>query len=245
MKRLYVLILGLLLLIPLQGQILRYSNYTAPAPPAEEYPSVLDDGHTVGFYISSTGVTKDGSDYVSLWADQSLAGNDLVNSTGGEQPLWSSNGITFDGTNDILYKTFNYAQPGTIYMVIQWLTFNAYDRILSDGAGEFYFRMNNGTPELNMYSGTAMGSNTDLAEDTWGIITLVVSNTNSKIQINEGTPVTGTTGTNNISSNTLFLGGSGAYAHFQIKELIFRDIDDTSDNELLVINYLNGKYTIY
>ncbi len=37
MKKLLLLISGLLLFFSVEGQILRYSNYTAPAPPSEDY----------------------------------------------------------------------------------------------------------------------------------------------------------------------------------------------------------------
>jgi hypothetical protein len=45
MKRIYSILIGLLLLLPLQGQILIHSNYTLPAPPVSyysEYDTVYD-----------------------------------------------------------------------------------------------------------------------------------------------------------------------------------------------------------
>ena len=39
-------------------------------------------------YRSDLGVTKDGGDLVSNWADQSGNGDDLVQATGTNQPLW-------------------------------------------------------------------------------------------------------------------------------------------------------------
>lgn len=54
------------------------------------------------------GVTKDGSNYVSVWADQSLNGKDATQSTGDYQPLWVDailNGkpvLRFDGSDDYL-----------------------------------------------------------------------------------------------------------------------------------------------
>jgi hypothetical protein len=55
---------------------------------------------------ADAGVTKDGADVVSTWADQSGSGNDLVQATAGRRPVWHDalvNGrpmLRFDGTDD-------------------------------------------------------------------------------------------------------------------------------------------------
>lgn len=52
------------------------------------------------------GITKDGSNYVSLWADQSGNGNDFSQNTGSAQGLWLPNQVNgkpalrLDGSND-------------------------------------------------------------------------------------------------------------------------------------------------
>lgn len=57
-----------------------------------------------GWWQADAGITKDGSDLVSNWADQSGNGRDLVQATGANQPTWidaQQNGlpsIDFDGT---------------------------------------------------------------------------------------------------------------------------------------------------
>ena len=59
---------------------------------------------------ASNGITKDGSDYVSAWADYEGA-NTLTQGTGASQPKWvnaSLNGypiVRFDGINDSIAKT--------------------------------------------------------------------------------------------------------------------------------------------
>ena len=47
-------------------------------------------------------ITKDGSDYVSAWADKSGKGFNVAQGTGSAQPLWASNTISFDGSSDFL-----------------------------------------------------------------------------------------------------------------------------------------------
>lgn len=57
---------------------------------------------------ADVGITKDGSNFVSAWADQSGSGNNFAQATGANQPIYSAsvqNGlpvITFDGVNDFL-----------------------------------------------------------------------------------------------------------------------------------------------
>ena len=71
---------------------------------------------------ADAGITKDGSDYVSVWADQSGNGNDAVQATGASQPLWVDgqlNGepvLRFDGSND--FMSFNeVANIRTIFII--------------------------------------------------------------------------------------------------------------------------------
>ena len=57
---------------------------------------------------ADTGITKDGSNYINAWNDQSGNGNNAEQATAGQRPLFSSNGsngrptVLFDGTNDFL-----------------------------------------------------------------------------------------------------------------------------------------------
>lgn len=54
------------------------------------------------------GISKDGSDKVNIWSDQSGAWNDMVQTDTGRQPLWNDDGLNghetleFDGSNDTL-----------------------------------------------------------------------------------------------------------------------------------------------
>jgi hypothetical protein len=68
------------------------------------------------------GITKDGSDLVSKWADQSGNDNDLLQATGTNQPIINANGILFDGVDNFMKAvSFTLIQPEFIYMVFKSL----------------------------------------------------------------------------------------------------------------------------
>lgn len=75
---------------------------------------------------ADTGVTKDGSNKVSAWADQSGNGSDAVQTGAAAQPTWVENGINgravlrFDGTDDVLIGSNNGYNPsgGDFTMIV-------------------------------------------------------------------------------------------------------------------------------
>ena len=86
-------------------------------------------------YRADLGVTKDGSDKVSQWDDQSGNARHLAMATAAYQPLWVASGINslntinFDGTDDTLsIASLSQAQPIHIFMVFvqdTWADLNA------------------------------------------------------------------------------------------------------------------------
>ena len=93
--------------------------------------------NTIGWYVagdgSATYVTKDGSDFVSVWKDLSGATHPLLQASGTKQPKWEADGILFDGSDNDLKATFTYNQPAFIYFVIKQVTWTSTDRFM-DGA---------------------------------------------------------------------------------------------------------------
>lgn len=68
------------------------------------------DQHLRVHLDSDSGITKDGGDLVSNWADQGINGNDVVQATGTNQPLWvdavinSRPVVRFDGVDNYLSR---------------------------------------------------------------------------------------------------------------------------------------------
>ena len=81
---------------------------------------------------ADTGITKDGSDLVSNWADQSGNSNDVAQPTATNQPLWVDsvqNGlpiIRFDGVDNFMWRnTFTsgtLTAPNTIFVVCKFIS---------------------------------------------------------------------------------------------------------------------------
>lgn len=79
---------------------------------------------------ADAGITKDGSNLVSAWADQSGQGNNFSQSTGGAKPLYTAsaqNGlpaIVFDGSSDYMTSAAFTLGPWTCFAVCSnnWAT---------------------------------------------------------------------------------------------------------------------------
>ena len=92
--------------------------------PTGEDPAIpiINDGSTVAWFLSDepTTITLDVADRVSRWNDYLGSGHDLIQGVGADQPLWSANGILFDGVTEYMKTApFAYVQPEMIYMVIK------------------------------------------------------------------------------------------------------------------------------
>lgn len=77
------------------------------------------------------GITKDGSDKVSAWADQSGAGNNVTQATGTKQPTWVAGALggqaalSFDGGDVLASAPSNWAAYSTISMAMVFVKDNA------------------------------------------------------------------------------------------------------------------------
>lgn len=199
------------------------------------------------------GITKDGSNKVSAWADQSGNGNHASQATGDKQPLWvdaARNGnavIRFDGVDDRLTTVaFACAQPLTILALVRQIAWTAGDRIW-DGLPQDRALLGQvtATPTLKMYAGTAfVADNTDLAVGTYGVISQVYNGAASAQRINSGTDTTGNPGATGIT-NGLSIGAHGAdsaWANCDIGELVVYSGALSAANRSACEMYLLGRY---
>ena len=211
---------------------------------AAGYPSVLNDGNTVGFYDYLLGVTKDGSNLVSAW-NSIIGANHLLQATGTNQPLWTTDGVLFDGIDNFMKcVAFTWNQPEFIYMVVKQVTWTA-DRYILDGnllnSGLVFQKAT--TPGLKAYAGTLSDQNNNLVVNTLGIVRVLFNGAGSKLQVNATAATTGNFGANNMGGFTLGAsGGNISWGNIQVKEIINRKVADAAGDEAAIYAYLKAKY---
>jgi len=234
-------------LIKLNNKLISFSGKLLSVP-----DNVIYDGNTVAWYDSTdlSTITKDGSDYVSLWKDKLNSGHDLIQLTGTSQPKWFNNdGILFDGTNDFMKtNTFTLIQPTFIYMVTNVHTPRYYDYFF-DG-----YLNNTGTMlslddglQYYCFAGSPSGFYSDMIYNSYCIIRVKFNNTNSKVTINNLPNHNFNSGTNNMNGFTLSGMGQSHWSNLSIqnvKEIILRKVVDTTENETIIYNYLKNKYNL-
>jgi hypothetical protein len=101
------------------------------------------------------------------------------------------------------------------------------------------------SPGIAAYAGAASATINDLSLNTFGIARIVFNGANSKLIINNNTPITGNFGTSSMAGFTLGTGGGGNItlnANIQVKEIILRNVVDSPVNETNIYNYLSNKY---
>jgi len=212
----------------------------ASAPPS----FIASDGYTKGWYIADeTDDITMTNNYVSLWEDHLGGGENLSQGDGGSQPLWSTSGITFDGVDDELMNSdFALNQPIFIYVVMNQLASSANSRILLFRTAPYGFV---GQSNQSGILSITMNGYDNYIEPTTaigevGIYRIYLNGASSKFIYNNGTPVTGSVGTNAMVQ--LALGHGGLPSNVRFLEIIVRQVSESSNDETAIYNYLADKY---
>ena len=206
--------------------------------------------NTVGWYAhgdgSATYVTKDGSDFVSVWKDLSGANHPLNQATGTKQPKWEVDGILFDGNNDEMLATgFGVsAEAVTVYAILKQITWSDEDTFW-DSQENTGFRLHQrvSSPKIRYQGpGTVNYEVIDLTLDTFSLIVCKVAGVNSLLSVNNNV-VSGNFGLPTF--NGLWLGRiwtAGANIHAKFAEIIIRKAEDDATTINSIKSYLGIKY---
>ena len=214
-------------------------------------PALLSDGNTPKWFVHLVNITKDGSDFVSIWDNKSgingIIPGALLQASGSAQPECKVDGVEFDGFEEFMKcVAFTLIQPTMIYIVFKQVTWTSSDSILDGNTASSGLLYQTGTsPEMIAGAGGFSPPQDNLPLDTFGIVRVLFNGVSSKIIVNETTPITGNFGANNMSGFTLGARGSDShYSNILVPEVFIRKIVDTAPNEQIIYNYLADKYSI-
>lgn len=211
-------------------------------------PPILNDGNTVAWFDANESyVIKDGSDFVSQMTDRSGNDNHLLQATPTNRPLWSADGVLFNGTDNFMKTApFTLVRPEFIYFVFKQVAWTNGDYMFDGNiANTGVLAQAPSSPDLRLYAGVALDGAT-FTLNTFGIARILFNGAPSKIQINESAEVNGDTGTGNMGGFTLGSSGAGLaqYSNIEVKEVIIRNIADTTPNQQLIYDYLKARHSL-
>jgi hypothetical protein len=194
---------------------------SAAAPAGTTPPTIVTSAPCQAWWRGDLGITIGTG--VSAWADQSGNGRDLVQATGGAQPVYNASDfvfgaqstLTFDGVNDILIGAFGLPAAGTTpafiwYVMSQQSWVNG--RNLSAGAtpASHHLFQNTPSPNVSQYNGV-ITNNTLWALNSVARIENYFSNSAADyLKIVGTTTNSGVSAGNTAPCSQFCLGGTGA-----------------------------------
>lgn len=205
-----------------------------------------DLSNLAAWYRFGQGIAVTGAG-VSQWDDASGNGRHLLQGTDANRPpLQGDNTILFDGAGDFLQTGAFVISTCTIYTLFRQVTWTSNDYV-HDGRSSntaVLAQTNAGaSPQIRVQnSGGVLSSSSDLAVGTYGAVAAVFDGASSVMQVNNNTPITGTTNTLAMGGFTLGAvgAGSGSYGNIQVKEVIIYSAAHDAATRAQVIAYLNA-----
>jgi hypothetical protein len=205
---------------------------------------------------SDLGITKDGSDFVSNWADQSGNGRDFAEAT--NKPLWVDslvNGeaaVRFDGSNDLLTaSSWSQALPVHVFLVVNQKTWVSEDGVWGGTAtsGQRLFQFS-ATPGLKTNAGTASTAAVSLATGTFGLVySYHNSSSENWIALNDGAESANTADIGTTAPGGFRLGvgygGSAGFSNIEIAEFMVTSAEVTGADLTNLKTYINSRYSLW
>ena len=196
-----------------------------------------------------TTIVKDVSNYVEQWNDKSGLSNNITAPLATNEPLFSTDGIIFDGTNDIMSCVFSstYSQPVTVYIVIKQRSTEIVSYYLdaTTQTGNWYvFRRTTGD-NLNLYAGVSV--NTYVKAGIFDKTLFKIEYNGSSTEIFENGVSKGVvnTGTNTINSIVVGAEQTGAfYSDVNYYEILYVEGILTTEVDAELNSYFKKKYNL-
>ena len=237
--------------------------------PDNEYLDIEGMKQTTLWLDAGSGVTKDGSNKVSAWADRSATATDVAQGTADIQPLYVASGggsrpaILFDGSNDSLFKSSVLGSTLFDSELANMFIVQYFDS--SGGNTSTIFWESGGANRVNLHlphGGNFIFDHGDITgggrifanepagfDDSWHLISSVKKGDNSaRIYMDGSSAVSGsqTDALDVAVSADLNIGSLSGSNHFKgyISEVLVFNRDLSPANEKRVNEYLSYKYAI-
>jgi hypothetical protein len=219
----------------------------------------------VAWYDAAEGVTIDGSNRVSAWADQSGTGDankNLSQPAGGNQPLWKRNSSNLNGRPVIIFDKARsddmrsgvwstpLAQPATWLIVARITGTSSIGATITAGvssSNQHAIAYIQSFENMILYAGTLLQSGISVGSlPTNQAVLGVFNNTLSKIYQSQKTAVSGTAGTHTLTQ--LLIGASPSVVTYdfsgEIAEIVGFNRDLTQHEISALLTWAGNKYNI-
>ena len=201
---------------------------------------------------SDLGITKDGSNRVSLWTDQSEAGNDASQDTDSKKPVWTTNQINghpslvWDNTDDQLTNaTFDGTPPITLFIVGKHVDDANNHYFMDDNTYGNYRAVANAAAvhRYVVYAGVLLATGQSYITSDYHYLTYTLNGANSEIFVNGVSGVSGNMGSNYADGYVLGDHKNGsASLNGHLVELIAYNSVLSTENQQTAEAYLATRY---
>jgi hypothetical protein len=215
--------------------------------------------------ISDTGVTKDGSNKVSAWADQSGTGNSVSQDTASSQPSWIDSVINQkpiirftggSGLDDYLQYGGDVSAISTAFSVFLVIKFSAnsysYNPFYWGSPSTRYITNDNNVLKFLSQGGpTVPSSCPTLNSGSFIIMGITLNSSKSSVKFYLNGTACGSGDPSDTGSMVFFALGIGilpttdASVSFDLTEVVFYNTELSDSDRQGVEAYLNSKYVIY
>lgn len=203
------------------------------------FPSYL--ANLLAWYRFNIGIMVSGSG-VSIWSDQSSNGNDLLQTSDTNRPMFESDGtILFDGVDNFLVTSpFTLNQPFTFYALMKQVTWTVNEHLWSGVSGVASVIQLLASPTIASFAGAGAAGNNNLVLNTYLPIAVVFDGANSSVKVGSTPKTTGNPGANNPGGITL--GASAAatgFSNVQYKEVAVYSGAHSDAETTKIFNYFS------
>jgi hypothetical protein len=195
---------------------------------------------------------KNDADALSTWGDLSGNGNNVVQATEANRPLYKTNiqnslpAVRFDGSNDRMTVTFTLTQPCSYYVVFVKKATSTDRRIIDGVAGRCGLNIKQTTQYLVADATTGLPNATGMVNGTTYIARGIFNGASSSVALNNAAYTTGNAGVTNPGGITLAAFIDGTFnGQVDICEVCVYQGAVSSADETALLGYLNVKWAVY